>query len=199
MGAVQSNPLPLFPLHLVLFPGGPLPLRIFEPRYLSMVSDCLRNDSPFGVVLITKGGETGEAAQCHDVGTLARITDWDQGEDGLLSIMAIGQQRFRVRNRQVRDDQLSMAEVELLPEAPPQALPPQYREQAFWLSEVLPTLEPYQGLPLQPDDADWVAYRLAELLLKPSQRQILLEQSDPQQRLAQVARQLDALRASSAS
>ncbi len=195
MGAVQSRQVPLFPLHLVLFPGGPLPLRIFEPRYLSMVSDCLRNDSPFGVVLITQGGETGEAARCHDVGTLARITDWDRGEDGLLSITAIGQQRFRVLEKTVRADQLTTATIELLSESPPQPLPAKYREQAAWLSGVLPTLEPYRDLPQQPDDADWVAFRLAELLLKPSQRQVLLEQSDPLQRLAQVARQLEALHA----
>lgn len=199
MGAVQSQRVPLFPLHLVLFPGGPLPLRIFEPRYLSMVSDCLRNDSPFGVVLITQGGETGAAARCHDIGTLARISDWDQGEDGLLSVTAIGQQRFRVREKTVRDDQLSLAEIELLPEPAPQPLPERYRQQADWLGEVLPTLAPYQGLPMQPDDADWVAYRLAELVLKPSQRQVLLEQPDPLLRLAQVARQLDALRSASAS
>ena len=80
--------VPLFPLNTVLFPGGPLPLRIFEPRYLAMVSDCVSNDSPFGVLLIRKGGETGPAST-HEVGTLARISDWYQGSDGLLGITAI--------------------------------------------------------------------------------------------------------------
>lgn len=192
----MSLEVPLFPLHLVLFPGGPLPLRIFEPRYLSMVSDCMRNDRPFGVLLITQGGETGEAAQTHDVGTLARITDWDQGDDGLLSITALGSQRFRVHKREVQADQLSTAEIELLPEPEPLIVPEQYRAQADWLAQVLPTLAPYQGLPLE-DEAGWLAYRLAELLpLKPSQRQILLEQADPLQRLEQVGRMFDTLRAS---
>ena len=55
--------VPLFPLNTVLFPGGPLPLRIFESRYLEMVSDCLRNDAPFGVLLIREGGEIGTATR----------------------------------------------------------------------------------------------------------------------------------------
>lgn len=191
----MSLTVPLFPLHMVLFPGGPLPLRIFEPRYLTMVSDCLRNDRPFGVVLITQGQETGEAARSHDIGTLARITDWDQGEDGLLSITGLGCEPFRVLSRQVMPDQLTVAEVELLPPCEHKPIPEQFRAQADWLAEVLPTLEPYRGLPLQ-DDADWLGYRLAELLpLKPSQRQALLEQQDCLSRLDQLARMLDTLQA----
>ncbi|RMG33670.1 MAG: peptidase S16 [Gammaproteobacteria bacterium] len=181
--------IPLFPLHLPLMPGGPLPLRIFEPRYLSMIGDCLRSNSPFGVALITKGGETGKAAKCHSIGTLARITDWDQGEDGLLHIEAVGEQRFRVLDTQVSDDQLVLAEIQILPDAPTE-LPTRYREQAEWLLEALPRLEAYKGLEMAPDDANWVAYRLAELLLRPGQRQALLEQDDPLRRLEQVARQI---------
>ena len=82
--------VPLFPLSTVLYPGGPLPLRIFEPRYLDMISDCLKNDRPFGVLLIRSGSETGPATT-YEVGTLARITDWYQGSDGLLGITAVGE------------------------------------------------------------------------------------------------------------
>jgi len=78
----------------VLFPGGPLPLRIFEQRYLDMISSCLKNDSPFGVLLIREGAEVGPATT-YDVGTLARITDWYQGSDGLLGVTATGSRRFR--------------------------------------------------------------------------------------------------------
>lgn len=184
--------VPLFPLHTVLFPGGPLQLRIFEPRYLTMVSECLRTDSEFGVVLITKGGETGEAAATHDVGCLARIIDWDRGEDGLLAIRAIGTRRFAVRERQVQADQLLRAEVELLPEMAAVPVPERYREQADWVAQVLPKLEPYAGIAAE-DDAGWLSGRLAELLsLKPSQRQILLEMGDPEARLARVAGFIDA-------
>jgi len=86
----MEEAVPLFPLHTVLFPGGPLPLRIFEARYLDMVSDCLKRDRGFGVVLIEQGREVGEAASCHEVGTLARIIDWDKRDHGLLEIICQG-------------------------------------------------------------------------------------------------------------
>ena len=82
--------VPLFPLHTVLYPGGPLPLRVFEARYLDMISHCLKSETNFGVVLIREGKETGPVTM-HEVGTLARITDWYQGSDGLLGVTAIGE------------------------------------------------------------------------------------------------------------
>jgi Lon protease-like protein len=184
--------IPLFPLHTVLFPDGPLPLRIFEPRYLGMVGECLRNDGEFGVVLITQGGETGEAAYSRDVGCLARIVDWDQSDDGLLTIRAIGTRRFRVYERWVDSNQLVRAQVEALPEAPPLPVPTRYNPQAEWVAKVLPQLEPYADI-LPQDDAAWLAGRLAELLsLKASQRQMLLEMDDPAARLERVAAFIDA-------
>lgn len=184
--------VPLFPLHTVLFPGGPLPLRIFESRYLAMVSACLRHDNEFGVVLITKGGETGEAAASHEVGCLARIIDWDQDDAGLLTIRAMGTQRFRTLKRHVDKRQQVHAEVALLPEAAPVPVPPRYRAQADWVAEVLPKLEHYAGI-TPVDDAGWLAGRLAELLsLKASQRQTLLEMDDPLARLARVTAFIDA-------
>ncbi|MGH8247298.1 MAG: LON peptidase substrate-binding domain-containing protein, partial [Gammaproteobacteria bacterium] len=96
--------LPLFPLHAVLFPGGVLPLRIFEARYLSMVSQCLRSNSPFGVCLIRSGSEVGIPADCHDVGTSARITDWSGAAGGLLVVVARGERIFRIRSRQLGEN-----------------------------------------------------------------------------------------------
>jgi len=87
--------LALFPLNTVLFPGGPLPLRIFETRYLDMLSRCFKNDQGFGVCLIEQGSETGPA-RSYTVGTLARVRDWSNGPDGLLHILAVGERRFRV-------------------------------------------------------------------------------------------------------
>src|SRR3569623_49234 len=109
--------LPLFPLNSVLFPGGVLPLRIFEPRYMEMVSVCMKEQSGFGVSLILSGKEVGEAATTYEVGTLVNIIDWDQRDDGLLGITVQGQQRFRIHATNVRSSQLVMAEVELLDEA----------------------------------------------------------------------------------
>lgn len=184
--------VPLLPLHTVLLPGGPLPLRIFEPRYLKMVAECLKTDSAFGVVLITKGGETGEAAASHEVGCLARIMDWDQGDDGLLAIRALGTQRFRVRERTVTRDQLVRASVDLLPDPQPLPVPERYRAQADWVEQVLPQLEPYAGITPE-DDAAWLAGRLAELMsIKTSQRQTLLEMNDPLEKLNRVAALIDA-------
>ncbi len=115
----------LFPLHTVLFPGGPLPLRIFEPRYLGMVSACLRDQSPFGVLQIRDGSEVGQAST-WDVGTLAHISDWYQGSDGILGVTAVGDQRFRVRSTERREDGLLVGEAELLPADPPLALPEEF-------------------------------------------------------------------------
>ncbi|MEM9207821.1 MAG: LON peptidase substrate-binding domain-containing protein, partial [Pseudomonadota bacterium] len=94
---------PLFPLRTVLYPGGPLPLRIFEARYLDMISNCLKTESPFGVLLIREGAETGPAST-YEVGTLARITDWYQGSDGLLGVTAIGERRFRLLSAERQAD-----------------------------------------------------------------------------------------------
>ena len=90
--------VPLFPLSTVLFPGGPLPLRIFEARYLDMIGERVKNDAPFGVLLIREGRETGSATT-FDVGTLARVTDWYQGSDGLLGVTALGADVARAQQR----------------------------------------------------------------------------------------------------
>lgn len=79
-----------FPLHTVLYPDGPLPLRVFESRYVDMISKCMREDSPFGVLLIRSGSDSG-LASTYEVGTFARIADWYQGKDGLLGITAAGE------------------------------------------------------------------------------------------------------------
>lgn len=182
--------IPLFPLHTVLFPGGPLPLRIFEARYLDMIGRCLRSDSGFGVVLIRDGQEVGEAATTHSVGTLVSITYWDRRPDGLLGVTVRGEQRFRVQSTRVQSDQLLLAEVSLLPEPEPSPVP----EPLSFLSDVLDTMlgqldHPWRTLPRRPDDAWWVAGRLAELLPLPmSLKQELLESGDPVTCLEQIAK-----------
>ena len=119
--------IPLFPLRTVLFPGGPLALKIFETRYLDMVCRCLRDESGFGVILIREGEEVGKAAEIYDVGTLGQISYWEQRKDGLLGITVTGEQRFRILDSEVQSNQLRVAEVELLPNADPIALPEKYQ------------------------------------------------------------------------
>ena len=185
--------VPLFPLNTVLFPGGPLPLRIFEPRYVGMVRDCVRDDAPFGVLLIREGGETGPAST-HDVGTLARITDWYQGSDGLLGVTAIGEQRFRVLSSEPQEDGLNIGTVELLPDEPHVALPTEDQDMSNILGDVLDDLgRLYESLDRQMDDAGWVTSRFVEILpIDLEDKQRCLESCDPLERLRLVRALLDA-------
>ena len=112
MNATQE--LPLFPLRTVLFPGGLLPLRIFEPRYVDMVGRCMRNGEVFGVVLIESGAETAGPVDTAMVGTTARIVDFQTLPDGLLGLLCRGEQRFRIVTRRVQSDRLHCASVEWL-------------------------------------------------------------------------------------
>lgn len=187
--------VPLFPLNTVLFPGGPLPLRIFETRYIDMISERLRADAPFGVVLIREGRETGPAAT-FDVGTLARITDWYQGSDGLLGVTAVGGRRFALRATSRQPDGLNVGEVDLLPDEAPVPLPESHRGLAQVAAAVLDDLgRLYESLERRYDDAGWVTWRLIEVLpLDLDQKQACLERSTVEERLALVSRLLEAVR-----
>lgn len=184
--------IPIFPLHSVLFPGGPLALRIFEARYLDMVSRCLREESGFGVALIREGREVGQAAEVYEVGTLGQISYWEQRKDGLLGITLKGEQRFQILDSKVADNLLRIAEVELLPNPQPLALPEKYQHLAGLLERMLGELEqPYAGLAQELDNAEWVGARLVELLpLELVQKQRLLLEDDPLQRLERLEESL---------
>jgi len=186
---MSDSPVPLFPLNTVLFPGGPLSLRIFEPRYLDMVRRCLREHSVFGVVLILEGEEAGAAARVADTGSSARLVDFDTLPDGLLGVVGVGEQRFRVLRRWQQADGLNLADVEYLAPDPAQPLPPERAPLAELLREVLPKLGgAYVHVEARYEDAGWVGNRWAEILpLTPLERQELLELPDPLARLAQVA------------
>jgi len=178
--------IPLFPLRTVLFPGGFLPLRIFEQRYLDMVKNCARNDTGFGVCLICEGEEAVTPVKTTETGTLARIVDWYTLEDGLLGVSATGTVRFITDSSWRQDDGLLRARVRILPEPPGCPLPEAYA----LLAEVLGRFMEKVGHQY-PDwseeclqDAVWVGYRLAELLpLAGIEKQHLLELSDPIERL----------------
>jgi Lon protease-like protein len=187
--------IPLFPLNTVLFPGGPLLLRIFEPRYLAMVSDCVQHDTQFGVLLIREGRETGRATT-HEIGTLARITDWYQGSDGLLGVTAIGEQRFRVVSSIRQANGLNIGTVEALPDETAIPLPDEYRAMPDILASVLDDFgRLYESLERHMDDAAWVTSRFVEILpLDLEQKQQCLERSDPAGRLLIVQKLLDSSR-----
>jgi Lon protease-like protein len=171
-------------LNIVLFPDGPLPLRIFETRYVDMVRSCMRESRGFGVVLIREGNEVGPA-ETFDVGTMAKIVDFHQLSDGLLGLSCTGQQRFRILSRRRQADGLNLAQVDWLAPEPTVALPPRHARLSALLKNVLPQLgEVYTDIAMRLDDAAWVGHRLAEILpLAPADKQTLLELDDPIQRL----------------
>lgn len=187
--------IPLFPLNTVLFPEGPLPLRIFEPRYLEMVSECLRSDCGFGVCLIRTGPEVGTTPEINEQGTLATITDWHQRNDGLLGITATGVQRFRVISKRVRPNRLMEADVELIDNEPPQDLPTEYIPMTDFLRQLIKQIpHVFDGLTIKYGDAGWVSNRLAELLPLPlDQKQQLLEVHDPMVRLERLRVVMDGM------
>lgn len=170
-------------------------MRIFESRYLDMISGCVKNDTPFGVLLIREGGETG-AATTHDVGTLARIVDWYQGSDGLLGVTAVGEQRFRVLSSHRESDGLNIGHIEILPDEPVVPLPEEYRVMPEILAGVLDDLgRLYESLDRHMDDAAWVTSRFVEILpIDLEQKQYCLEHGDPEERLRIVQSLLESTR-----
>jgi uncharacterized protein len=181
--------IPLFPLNTVLFPGGPLPLRIFETRYTDMVRRCMREQIAFGVLLIRAGGEVGDVSGTAEVGTSARIVDFYQLPDRLLGITCLGERRFRVHERRRQADGLNLGTVEWLPPDPPTPLPELHRHLGDLLRRVLPELgDMYENVPKHFDDAGWVASRLVEILpISLGDKQACLELDDPVTRLERVA------------
>lgn len=184
-----TNELPLFPLHAVLLPGGPLQLQVFEPRYLDMIGRCMRTGSPFGVVRILEGSEAGAVSATAATGTSARIIDFHTLSNGLLGLLCLGDRVFRLQSRRCQPDGLFVGQVSWLPRHAPVPVAPQYANLVSALRGVLPKMPPaYAHIPRDFADAEWVGYRLLELLpLNPEQRQHSLESHDPQQRLAWLA------------
>jgi len=186
----MSETLPLFPLATVLFPGGPLPLRIFEPRYIDMIGRCMRASTGFGVVLLVEGRESGDGAMTTAAtGTEAAIVDFNRLEDGLLGLTCVGRERLRILRAWRQEDGLNLAEVEDLPADPPAAVPENCAHLPEALRRLYPELEPiYRWVTPRWDDAGWVGNRLAELApLEPAVKQTLLELDDPLERLNYLA------------
>lgn len=189
--------IPLFLLDTVLFPGGRLPLRVFETRYMDMVKACLRGDTPFGVCLLAQGDEAATpaapTAQPHTIGTLAKIADWDMPQLGILNIVVHGGQRFRIISQQSLENGLVRVETELLPEPPVTPIPGDYARLVPMLRALLEALE--EDMPPAPHrfyDAAWVADRWAEILPLPiSLRQRILELGDGVARLDTIYRFLE--------
>lgn len=176
--------LPLFPLKTVLFPGGVLPLRVFEARYMDMITRCMRADAPFGVCLIAAGEEVGEAAVPHPVGTEARIERWDMEQAGVLELLVRGGRRFRVVDHELERDGLLVASVHWLEEPPVEPVPAAQSELLPLLRSIVDELGDRLPPPHHFDDAAWIGARYVELLPIPLlAKQRLLELDDVLSRL----------------
>lgn len=180
--------LPIFPLRAPLLPGGWLVLKIFEVRYLDLMSTCLRDATPFGICMIEKGEEVNEPgaapATPHSIGTMARVARADMREPGIMQVAVRGEGRFRIHARRVETDGLQRASVELIADAPC-AIPEQFAKLVPLLEQVLADLGEVRMPPPHPlDDALWVGHRLVEVLpVQALAKQKLLELDDPLTRL----------------
>ncbi len=185
--------IPLFPLNTVLFPGGPLSLRIFERRYLDLVRDCSASGDPFGVCLLVSGAEAGRPSEAVTVGTLATIQDFYTLPDGLLGIKAIGGKRFHASRSTVRDSGLMIGHGEVWEDEEHVELPVEFQTLATIVTrlfEQVGQLYP-DASPEDYEDASWVGFRLAELLpMDMGEKQQMLEQTDPISRLESLVQML---------
>jgi uncharacterized protein len=185
MSASPTREVALFPLHTVLFPGGVLPLRVFEPRYMEMAKARLRDGEAFGVCLIREGAEVGAPALPEEVGCLARIIHWDMQQVGILQLTTRGERRFRIRDRRLQGDGLARATVELLPEEADAAVPQAYEACVRLLRRAVEEHgAPQVESPFRFESSAWVGARLAEILpLSLGARQKLLELDSGLERL----------------
>ena len=200
------NALPLFPLTTVLFPGGYLPLQIFEVRYLDMIGRCFKNNAPFGVISLNQGNEVLKAPQgepdeiFYPVGTLARITSLSRPQAGLMLIQCAGLQRFLVTERQLLKHGLWVADVTLLADDQTVPVPDDLKPVASTLKRVVTTLQA-QGtledqMPIQPpyqyEDCAWVANRWCDVLPMPLElKHRLMALDNPLVRLELVSDMLE--------
>lgn len=182
---MEEMEIPIFPLKTVLFPGGVLPIRVFETRYMDMTKACMKSETPFAVCLIKEGEEAGSPAIPEEVGTLAQIVDWDMQEQGILNIRTQGGRRIAIQSTRVEDSGLVMANVTTVTDEAPQPVPEALDHCSALLRKIVAQVgEDKFSPPLDFDDAVWVSYRLAETLpLKLSAKQNMLEMNDPIMRL----------------
>lgn len=187
----MTRRVPLFPLGTVLFPDGPLALRIFETRYVDMVRRCMRDGSGFVVTLLLSGAEAGETSvSTAMVGTQARIVDFDRLDDGMLGLTCLGLERVRIVSTDREADGLNVAEVEDWPVESVVSVPDDCAHLVVALQHLYPRLPElyHHWVPPRYQDALWVGCRLAELApFDPPIRQKLLEMQDPLERLRYLA------------
>lgn len=181
----MSRRLPIVALNTVVFPGGILPLRFFEPRYLDMVKRAIADDEGFGICAIRRGQETGTPAEPFDLGTEVVVTDWSMPEPGILHVRTQARERFIVRTLATAPGGLLVGSVDDLHAECPAPIPETLALAPEILRHIIADVGPERfPAPHALDDAAWVGFRLAEVLpLKLTARQDLLEMNDSVARL----------------
>ena len=171
--------VPIFPLRTILFPDSKLPLRIFEPRYIDMVSRCMREDSEFGIKLSRESTDP-KMFETYDTGTLAKIIDWDQGGDGLLGITTLGTQKFRLKELNKQEDGLNIGSIERIEKEGDYKPLKEFTHLVELLQAILDDVNIYDDDEKRFDSASWISYRFAEILpLRIEDKQKCLEIDDP--------------------
>lgn len=191
--AAAAEELPLFPLRTVLFPEGLLELKIFEARYLDLISRCMRERSRFGVVALRAGGEArgsggDEGLRLYEVGTVAELVDVDSAEAGILLVRCRGGERFKVGATRQQRDGLWLAQTEAVASEPDVVPDARHGDTVRALADAIAALGAQGSHPfLEPhrlDSAAWVANRWCEILPLPLEvRQRLMTLADPLARL----------------
>ena len=180
---MSDQGVPIFPLRTILFPGSKLPLRIFEPRYLDMVSHCMRSNIEFGIVLSRKVPQPG-MLETYATGTLATIIDWNQGDDGLLGITTLGTNKFELLSMTKQEDGLNIGDIRIVEKEEDFKAPPNFDNLISLLKAILEDIDLYHERDKFFESASWVSFRFAEILpLKIEDKQKCLEFDDPILRL----------------
>ena len=180
---MSDQGVPIFPLRTILFPGSKLPLRIFEPRYLDMVSHCMRSNIEFGIVLSRKVPQPG-MLETYATGTLATIIDWNQGDDGLLGITTLGTNKFELLSMTKQEDGLNIGEIRIVEKEEDFKAPSNFDNMVNLLEAILEDVDLYYERDKFFESASWVGFRFAEILpLKIEDKQKCLEFDDPILRL----------------
>jgi len=170
---------PIFPLRTILFPDSKLPLRIFEPRYIDMVSKCMKDSLEFGVVLSRESNDP-KMFETYNIGTMAKIIDWEQGNDGLLGITTIGTNKFKLLGMNKQEDGLNIGDVEIIEREGDFKPTENFSNLVSLLKAILDDINLYNDDEKRLESASWVSFRFAEILpLKLEDKQKCLEIDDP--------------------
>ena len=186
--------IPIFPLSSITFPGGYMPLRIFETRYIDMVKDCVKNNTGFGISLSKPNN-----IDYYDVGTYCKISDWEQMEDGLLGITIRGKYRYRITNSGAQSDGLIRADIEHMDEPSFVDVPKELMPYSDFLKNILEQYPKFyhDEAPKYFTESGWVGSRLAEILPMPlNEKQVILEIEDYLVRLYRIKDYIDSKKVS---